>query len=293
MENFTFKKNEDEIVIMDYENRSSAFSNELDNKANLLADVNVYKNSSLDSEEIIRIEKKGALISFHREVVRKGKNMLIVKEPDGETAYIKYDPNHIEICQQCQVKEDSLLDFILISHNDFDQVYVEKKVDIRKIDNDQEFESIITKHLTKTNITIKDYYKDDKGYFVSALNSITLNSIEDNFKIGRLDDFSKFYITKSLGNNQPKKIKTAEGIEGIVISNENLYKEINNSLIKITSIFTTIITFILLLGTIFTILAMTGWFILVGIIMIPIAALIANLITMPMYLILKFIIKFF
>lgn len=281
------------IVHIEYTDREDGYSDDLDNKIHLLKNVNVYADTQLMT--VLRTEKKGSMIRFDREVIRGGKSLLRIVESNGSFAYIKKDPNATQICVQCMVKENRALDFVLISHEEFDHRYLPLPLESKVITDghEHEFETNIRQEGDYSMFTVKDSFLDSNDNFISTLSFLTLKTESANFKIGRLEDFSKFYITSSLGRKKPKKILTAEGTEGIFFSPDNIYVTISTPLEKFINTLTTTLTILIILALIIFILAISGWIVFVGLIMVPVGLILSFLITAPLHFLIKYAYKFF
>lgn len=281
-----------DIVHIEYTNREDGYSDDLDNKIYLLKNVNIYADPGLST--VLRIEPKGTMIAFDREVIRGGKRLLRIIEQNGSYTYTPKDLNAVRICTQCMVKESRTLEFVMIPHDEFDQCYLPLPLSTKVIEDghEAEFETNIRREGDFSIYTVKDSFIDDKDNFISTLSFLSLKTNGKDYKIGRLEDYSKFYISSYTGSGKPSKILTAEGTEGIFFSPRNIYTLIGTPLDKFIDTLSLVIAVLIIIALVVVILAVSGWIVYIGLIMIPVGFFISLIITAPLRWIIKYVYKF-
>jgi len=285
------KDKKSEIVLFDNKAINQDTRDENDYRINTIQNVDVYNTPDVILGGKTRTIPKNTLVPYHREIIRAGIELIMLKEPDGSYAYIEKDLKKLRICDQCQVKEKPL-DILLMPHEDFTKYIVSNKPEVKQIKTgfEEHINSFIGNENGKTHVRIKDSISKD-GKNIGLINLIDFNTLIPYLKIGRLAPNSKFYITSSKGDKLARKIKTADGTEGILISSTETYKVILPALQQIVNFVTIALTFAIVIGIIYTILESTGWIIIIGIAVIAIAYIVAIFIGAPVYFILNQIIK--
>jgi len=257
-------------------------------------EVNVYKTSRTRSQDVIRAEPKDQLIQFHRQVIRHGDELFQLLEPNGEKSYIRYHERKTSICEQAVVDKNPL-DILLMSHQDFD-LFTDKNTKIKsdriKKEYGDHLHSQVKTVNRKTIARIKDVYSTD-GQKVTMMNNYTFNGIVPDIKIGRLESGTSFYITAPTIDSRGRKIKLVDGTEGVLLSRSEAYKTVETKLEAFVSTLSKILFVVIILMGIGAVLLQTGYLVIIGILIIPLAFIIMIFFSLPLYFILSQIVRRF
>lgn len=262
-------------------------SRKLDPRLLTLSEVNIYNSTEIRAHRKIRTEPPHKLIPFKREIIRDGFNLIMLKEANGQKAYIWKERNKVQVCDQCVVKTKPL-DIILMPHDQFDAYAETQKPQIKEIKKGHadDIESFVQARYGTTVVSIKDLVKKgDKT--IPYVNIIGFSSELRNIKIGRLSPNSKFYITHSKGDKAARKIMTENGTEAILISNAETYNEIVPPLQSFINGIIILLTLTIYLGGTITLLNETGWLITGGLIALVIGYLVSTFVGAPIYYLLN------
>lgn len=207
--------------------------------------ANVYNTSDLKQNQIVRTEPQGKLIPYNREVIRNRINMFKVKS-SGE--YMEKGEGKAVKCSLCKVS-GAFVDILLMSHDDFEAYVVDKRVvnQVMKGRQARDIESTVIKTPAFTSVQTKDQHHKD-GKTLVVMNTLKFKPNDVDIKIGRLYTNDKFFIADSATERKARKIVTADGTEGILLSRENSFEIVPTPLKKTVNVIVRIITVLSILG---------------------------------------------
>jgi Type IV secretory pathway, VirB6 components len=260
-----------------------------------LTEINTYKDQEL--KNLDTTIPSGTMTSYHREIVRNGRNLLKIKGTNGTYSFTEITKSNLNLCQIYQVKNNHT-DILLTSFEDYDKYKFTSKVTRKKIlrTNENEiFGNISVREEGAYVTTFSQSEKDGKKF--TQTNKITFNSaIANQLKLATLEEYSIFYATENVKPIHATKIKLLDGTEAIILNdlkNHDDFKEIDSLLQSIFFKTFTALAILLVVIPIILIALETGWFVFIGLIFIPAAIFLASLVTIPLLLIIESIIKRF
>jgi len=257
------------------------------------SEVIVLEKSETKPEHLIRTEPANKLIPFYRNVIRKEQEFILLKEPNGDKSYIRYDEKNVFICALA-VSNENPLDILLMSHKDFEESIGSTKINRTSIKDSLApyVQSLVGTMKGVSSAKIKDVFKKGEQE-VAIMNLLLFNRVVPDLKIGQLAANSVFYIIEEKGDLDARKIKLPNGTEAILLSKFEAFTIVETKLEEFVSLLSKILFVALILIGMGIVLVETGWLVFIGILMIPLAIIIIVFFTLPLYFILSQIIKRF
>lgn len=253
----------------------------------------VYSSPETKPNQILRTEAPNTLIEYNRKVIRKGQNFFLIKEENGSKAYIKDDPAKVHECTTVRVKDYSK-DILLIAHDTYDQLVGSPIV--RKRELKEKFADRVQSSIEKsggiTQIKLKNSLKIE-GKTKIFLESISLNKEVNDLQIGRILPSSHFYLLEDKPGQSARKIKLADETEAIFLSPPDSCEEIQTKLEKFVGFVSMLLFAAVFLIGILVVLSETGWVVVLGILVFPLAIIIKIFFSLPLYVLLSQIIRRF
>jgi len=119
----------------------------MDNKFFTLSNLPVYSSTLLQEQDIIRTIPQGQLITFERELIRKGKSLIRLRDNKGGEEFIRNNWDYIQICEKCKAKEG--LHIIQMPHHVFRENVIDPNLKVFEIK--KEFVDTVTNEIKHEN----------------------------------------------------------------------------------------------------------------------------------------------
>jgi hypothetical protein len=252
-----------------------------------LKEINVYADVHLS--QLVRKEPANKLLPFKRELIRNGKELVLLQEADNQKRYVENKETDLVICTRCYA-EDYPLDFLLMSHDDFRKYLFLDKVESRKIEG--KLAEMATSHLKKEGSFLYAtliHTSSLVGEKMYAANVLTLRAeAAEKVTLARLEPDSFFYLVQE--NSMTMKIKLPDGREGVFPASQT-FKQINSSLENAIQFIIVSLFVILFLGGIIVVANATGYIIVIGLMGVILFVLLKYLVGLPIYLLCRAIVK--
>lgn len=252
-----------------------------------LKEISVYADVHLS--QFVRKEPANQLLPFKRELIRNGKELILLEEADGQKRYVENKETDLVICTRCY-PGNYPLDFLLISHNDFRKNLFLEKVQSSRIEG--KLAETATSHLKSEGsflyATLIHTYSM-VGEKMHTANVLTLRAeAAEKATLARLEPDSLFYLVEE--NSMIAKIKLPDGREGVFPSSQT-FKHINSSLENAIQFIIVSLFVILFLGGIILVANATGYIIVIGLLGVVLFVLLKYLVGLPIYLLCRAIVK--
>lgn len=252
-------------------------------------EINVYRDTGLTY--VLRKEAPNKMIAFTREIIRDGRELLMIKEPDGENSFIENIESDVLLCMQCQTVEHPI-DFLLISHDDYKKHLFAAAIERTELSaaNAQDIFSNVSPSGNFLHATTINHSKKKVNAPIIA-STVTFDSaVANKIKIGRLEPDSKFYIVPQNDINAIQLI-TGDGREGVLLEGSVSFKTISNSLETFVNVIVFLIVMVIFGGAIFIIAVETGYLVIIGLVAILLFFLVRFFIGVPLYLFLRSVLR--
>lgn len=252
-----------------------------------LQDVKVYNNAETKPIHVIRTIPKNEIVGFNKEVIRKSRDLFLLKEPSGKKSYIRKQLTEVKVCQQAHVKENSL-DILMMSHKDFDIHNNNIAYESNKIKDEyrDHIHNLIDTVANKTIVKSVDVFSED-GKEYSAVNILAFNTKVENIELGSLQPSSIFYFLDDPIKKGPKKIILPNGTEGILLSKFPVYEVVTSNIEKSVNIISIIIVIGIVILGMGLILESSGYLFFWGILIFPIIFIVYIFFSIPLMHLLK------
>lgn len=182
------------------------------------ADIRLYADTDLS--KVIRIIPKGSVVTYQRELIRKGRELILIMDKDKNKQYILNDFKYLTLCNQLKLKRDHR-DVLLMDFEDYNKYRLSLKVRRRE-----------TEWYDARSITEGEIKKEETGIFVSTVcvtekggkkvlqtNKLGFNTeLGDKIKMARLSAGSNFYTIGEEKKGEANKIVLDDGRSGIMLS---------------------------------------------------------------------------
>lgn len=252
-------------------------------------EINVYRDTGL--VHVLRKEPPNKMIAFAREIIRDGREMLMIKEPDGENSFIENIESDVLLCTQYQTVERPI-DFLLISHDDYNKHLFASAIERTELsvrDAEGLFSNVSPSGNFVHATTINHSRKKANSPIIAS--TVTFDSgAMDKLKIGRLAPDSKFYIVPE-NNSNAIQIITGDSREGILLEGSVSCKTISNSLETFVNVIIFLIVMVIFLGAILVVAVETGYIVIIGLVAVGLFFLVRFFVGIPLYVLLRSVVK--
>ncbi|ABG59615.1 hypothetical protein [Cytophaga hutchinsonii] len=246
-------------------------------------EIKIY--DSVNLIRVIRTVPKGTLLAYERLVIRKGQPLARRIEANGDYSYFSYKGCTTE-CSQCVVLEGGL-DVLDIEPANLTgiKIKVEKKA---FVDKNAKLESGQVHIQNGQTVLLLNQEVHEKNKIVS----VTIHDTYQRYTLMHLQPNTLFYSFKENFLAKGTTIILLDGRRKVLFHEDGLFKEILDGWAKFQIRIMTLLALLILGFGIWTIAAKTGYLVIVGFVMIPVAFGLAYLLTFPILFLIRYLIRY-
>lgn len=253
-----------------------------DGRINTTSSVDVYSDTRVERSRKTSSLSPNDLIKYQREVIRHGRDLVMLKDKNNNKLYIEKDLSKFSFCRHCEV-QGRALHCILMSHAEYDKYSLSKVVNRYNLKMQKAPMPCSIEIIDDVKVVSTFDVVDIKEGETTVKNVLLFRNDTPELRFGRISPFAKFFIVNKENEKTARKIKLADGTEAILLSLDGTFKEQIQPIMQVVNVFVMILTIAICLGIIIFTALSIGYIIIIGAVIIAIAYALNYIVGVPLF----------